>query len=244
MLGVIFYTALIATFALVALKKPSTALVAYICMFGLEQLGQLYIPYLRANTVVTNLYILLLNVFAVAYVYSRGELTAGFRIKGFPVRNASILLMMYAFITLIWTPIEAWGLWKSQLPYFIVSLVLAPLLINRVSDLEDIQKVFVWIGGAIILFFAVVPDWSGRRMQLSGTTEEIGHALALATLSGYLIINCGDLLQKKLDQYRMAYGRNYCVADCGAKHRKPRSVYFFDSYCCAYHAYGLETVYI
>ena len=197
MLGAVFYTVLIVVFAFVTLKKPSTALVAYVCMFGLEQLGQLYIPFLRDNTVITNLYILALNAFAVAYVYLRGEMTAGFRIRGFPVRNLSILLLLYAFLTLNWTPVEdAWDLWKFQLPYFTISLILGRMLINRIGDLEDVQRVLIWSGGAIILFFAVVPDWGNRGLKISGTIEEIELPLALAQLSGYLIITAALYFRK------------------------------------------------
>ena len=188
MVGSFLYIALIVIFAFLTFRKPHAALVAVMCMFGLEQVGQIYIPFLRANGLFTNLFVLFLVAGAVSYTYFSGRLSIGFQYRNCKVRSLSIILFLYAFISLVWTPVDGWNYWRNLWPYIVVSLVMAPLLLNRVSDLAEMQKTFIWVGGVIIVFMAFIPEWSERSLVIEGSDDAIGLPLALAQLAGYLLI--------------------------------------------------------
>ena len=181
MLGGLVYFVLLATFAGLTYRKPHAALVAVLCMFGLEQIGQVYIAFLRTNGLFTNLFVLLLVAFAVFYLYVLGRFSISFRYHDCRVRVYSIALYLFALMSLMWTPVDGWIYWSSQWPYLLVSLIMAPLLINRIGDLEEVQKTFIWVGGAMIVFLAFVPEWGTRSLVISGTAEQMRLPLALAS---------------------------------------------------------------
>jgi len=75
-------------------------------------------------------------------------------------------------------------------------LVLAPLLINRRSDFKDSQETFIWLGGALIVFMAFVPEWGARSLVTSGSGQEMYSPLSLAQLAGYLLITATIYFKK------------------------------------------------
>jgi len=196
MTGGILYIVILATLTVLTFRKPHIALVAVLCMFGLEQLGQLYIPFLRSYGMFTNLYVLLLVGVAVMYLYFSGRLTFSFRYRDNKVRNVALALFLFAFISLAWSRVDGSIYWVATLPYVVVSLIMAPMLINRIDDLEEVQNTFVWMGGALTVFMAFVPTWGVRSLAASATGDEVALPLALAQLSGYLLI-VGTIYLKK-----------------------------------------------
>ena len=190
------YFACLGVLTYLAYRRPPVALVAYICMFGIEQLGQLYLSFVRSYGLFTNLYILTLVAVAVIYTILSGKLTLGFGTRGRKVRNFSVALFVFALVSLIWTPIDAWELWTNQWPYFFVSLMFAPLLINRTDDLDYVQTTLLWIGGAMMIFMAFIPEWGNRSLIISDTGEEIGLPLSLSQLSGYVLITASIFFRK------------------------------------------------
>lgn len=186
--GTILYIAELATLTFLTLRTPHVVLVAFLCMFGLEQLGQLYIPFLRTNALFTNLYVLLLIAIAVTHAYFSGRLTFSFHYQNSKARNIAVALFLFAFISLAWSRVDGWTYWATTWPYIVVSLIMAPMLIDKIGDLEKVQKEFIWLGGALTAFLAFVPDWGARSLLISGTDDKIALPLALAQLSGYLLI--------------------------------------------------------
>jgi hypothetical protein len=75
---------------------------------------------------------------------------------------------------------------------------MAPALLNEIKDLEDVQRTFIWAGGAIAVFLAFVPEWGARAIKMSGSGEEIALPLALAELSGYLLITATIYVKRNI----------------------------------------------
>ena len=188
LLGTAFFVLILAILTVLTLRKPHLALVGVLSMFGLEQLGQLYIPFLRTHGAFTNIYILLLLGVAVALTFRAGSLSSRFTYSNAKVRTFSIALYLYAFLSLTWGPEIAQLNWSSTWPYLVANMVLAPLVISRIEDLEEVQKVFIWLCGSLVLFLAVVPEWAGRSPIVAGTDEGLGVPLSMAQMSGYLLI--------------------------------------------------------
>jgi hypothetical protein len=108
------------------------------------------------------------------------------------------MLFLFAFISLAWSPFDGGlKLWALEWPYLVVSVIMAPALINKLEDLEDVQRTFIWVGGALAVFLAFVPDWKARAVMVPGSSEEIKLPLALAELSGYLLIAATIYLKKE-----------------------------------------------
>jgi len=183
--GLIVYIGVLAILTAMTLHRPAIALAALLCMFGLDQLGYIYHPFFRSNSAFTNLYILLLVAVAVVLAYRPGGLPP---FRHWRVRGLSVGLFLYALLTLAWTPVDGWAYWSAAWPYLIASVLLAPLLLNRESDLPRAHQAFLWFGGIIVLFLATVPDWGGRSLMVTGADEDTGLPLALAQMSGYLLI--------------------------------------------------------
>jgi len=188
MLGAFVYAAILVILSILTIRKPPVALVGILCMFGLEQLGLIYLPFLRTHGTFTNVYILLLVILAVALSYRSGRFAIGINNQHSKVWVLSISLYLFAFLSLTWAPGNPWDNWTAAWPYLIANIILAPLLIGRIDDLEQVQKTFIWLGGSLVLFLAFVPDWGPRSLLIVGTEDDLGLPLALAQMSGYLLI--------------------------------------------------------
>lgn len=196
LLGSAFYALLMAVLTFLTLRRPHLALVGVLTMFGLEQLGQIYIPFLRTHGAFTNIYVLLLLGIAVALTFRSGGLSVGFTYNNIKIRAFSIALYLYAFLSLAWAPDGSQVGWEKAWPYLIANMALAPVVISRIEHLHEIQKAFIWLGGLLVLFLAIVPEWGARSPLIAGTTEDLGIPLSMAQMSGYLLITALVHLKK------------------------------------------------
>lgn len=193
MFGLLVYLAFLATLTVLSLRKPSLALVAILSMYGLEQWGQIHIGFLRENSIFTNLYILLLLGMCVFLSFKSGAFSFQLNRANAKIRLLGIALLLYALLSVIWSPTNATSLiyWQATWPYWLACLVLAPLLIGNIHDLQIAHKYFVSVTGVLVLLLAFVPEWGNRAIVIDsdGVGEETLHLpLALAQLSGYLLI--------------------------------------------------------
>lgn len=94
---------------------------------------------------------------------------------------------------------DAPTLWTSAAPYLFAGILLAPLLIGKLSDLEEVHQAFIFYVGALMLLLAYVPEWGARSMMIAnpdGGDEKIQLPLALSQLSGYLLLVASIYLKK------------------------------------------------
>ncbi len=200
MFGVLVYIGLLAALTYFSLRQPYFALVAILCMFGLEQWGSLYIPFLRESTAFTNVYILLLVGYAAFVAFKRGYFSFTYHPDAARVRALAVLLFAYALFTLLWVNEEANAAsrWLIAGPYLVASIVLAPLLIGRIDDLERVQKGFILAAGVLVLLLAVIPDWDRRVMRVAGSQDAVGFPLTIGQFAGYLLITSAMHVDKRL----------------------------------------------
>lgn len=200
MFGVLVYIGLLAALTYFSLRQPYFALVAILCMFGLEQWGSLYIPFLRENGSFTNIYILLLVGYASFIAFKRGFFSVTYHPDAARVRAMAVLLFAYALFTLLWVNEEANAAsrWIVAGPYLIASILLAPLLIGRIEQLERVQKLFVLAAGILVLLLAIVPDWDMRRMRVAGSQDSVGFPLTIGQFAGYLLITAVMHIDRRL----------------------------------------------
>jgi len=181
------YFLLMVVIFLMAIKSPAYSLVGFLCMFGLEQWGVLYFPAIRAYSQFTNILFLAIVIISVLrnmpYINFKAELDSS------KVRTWSILLFLYAFISVLWSPEDANALafWGDSWPYIVAAIILAPLTIRNLNDCENVQKWVILYGGVLITLFAYVPKWGNRALMINGV-ESLGLPLALSMLSGFILI--------------------------------------------------------
>ncbi len=193
------YIVILSGLTLASLKRGYFAFVAFLCLFGLEQWGMLYIPYLRSHPLLTNIAVFL--VLALAIVIRPPSLN----IKGanFKIRIWGVLLIGYAFISHLWAPPDASAVakWNSAWPYLVSGLFLTTIVIKSIDDLELAYKWFVLIGGFLLVLFAFVPVWQNRHIIISGDYNigtKLALPLTLAQLSGYVLITAVFSYKKKI----------------------------------------------
>jgi hypothetical protein len=188
MLGIIVFATVLSVLSVLTISRPHIAIVGLLCMFGLEQLGQIYIPFLRTYGTLTNLYVLILLIIALGLTYRSQKFIARPNCRQSKVAFLSTVLYVVALVTLLWTPVDGWAYWKATWPYLIAHILIAAMLIRQLDDLEQVQKTFIWLGGIVLLFMATVPDWGNRSLIVAGEDEDLGLPLGLAQMSGYLLI--------------------------------------------------------
>ena len=188
MLGLAVYLLALAFLTVATIRAPHLSLVGVLCMFGLDQIGQLSSPFLRSHGALLNIYILGLVGSAVLLKYRNNKFQLGFKYQACKVRVLSVLLYLLAFLSLVWAPPNSLSYWSNQWPYIIASIALPPLLLTKLSDLKEIQRTLVWVGGILLLYLTIVPHWGERSLVIPGSTEKLQLPLALAQLSGYVLI--------------------------------------------------------
>ncbi len=182
----VFFVLMVAI-VLLAMKSPAYSLVGLLCMFGLEQWGVIYFPAIRSYSQFINIFFLLLIVVSVLrnmpYINFHAEMSNS------RIRKLSVLLFIYAFISILWAPEDANALsiWEGSWPYIVAAIIFAPLTIRNLRDYENVQKWLILYGGVLITLFAYVPKWGNRALVINGV-ESLGLPLALSMLSGFILI--------------------------------------------------------
>lgn len=198
MVGLITYISVLVLLIVLIIKRPSTSLVALLCMFALEQWGMLYIKVLRTHPTLTNIIILILVALAAFLAYGKGRQAN--LLSNYVIRITSIALLTYAFITINWSPAQdyAYSTWFNKWPYLISALFLVPITIRNNEDLLTAQKYFIYIGGFLLILLATIPKWELRSISTEELKETIALPLSLAQMSGYCLICAAVHFQKKV----------------------------------------------
>lgn len=183
----IVYLVLMAVIVTAIVIRPYYALVGLLSMFALEQWGILYYPIVRSYGQLTNILFLSLLIFSVLRRFQSISFAATF--SDIKVRFLGALLIALAAFSLLWTPadVDVFSIWRKALPYMIAAIILAPLVFRSVSEMQSAQIGLIYYAGFLLLLFAFIPQWHNRRLFI-GYDEELALPLALAQLSGYVMI--------------------------------------------------------
>lgn len=189
MIAVATYVFIAVILVVAIYRAPVIAIAPVLCMFGLEQWAQAMSPFFTRFNTVTNLLVGALVVFGLTLMFLRGrDISLSYSAAGWLV----LLLFFYAFTSLLWAPNPdmVMHLWSSRLPYIMITLVLAPLLINSVSDAQKMCWSVLLLGAPLVIMVLIFVDWEGRGIVLAGGAETAtgatGNPLALSQMAGYV----------------------------------------------------------
>lgn len=178
------------------LRKPNYTIVLMLAMFGIEQTLQAYFPILAGGFGwFTNVAIGLLALVAVFNRYVQGgQLTNGYFNAAF---WALITLYFYSWLNSFPSPSRdrALTMNASGWPYWIMLIVLAPMLLGSIAEFRRIVIVFMVVGIIFTLFLVLNPaagyEGSGRLRVDLDAVAGLGHRsnpLALGTMGGMLLV--------------------------------------------------------
>jgi hypothetical protein len=180
---------------LYVLWRPHWAVVLILVMFPLEQLMQAYIPALVTRSWLGNLVVALIAGFAVMVRVMRGEQI--FRGYLNPVTLSILGLYALAWISLLYTPSFELALLLLQngWEYFVLMLLLAPLLVRNMAHFRDLMTGVMFSGTIIAILIMLNPNTSyyGGRLGLDlGMSDHgkqlLGNPLAIAEMGGLMAI--------------------------------------------------------
>lgn len=181
---------LLAILIVLGLLRPIWALVMVITMYTLEQLLQssggpfLAIPALTNITVAA-----VASIAALRVVATQPRPFAGYFNRAWMV---TFVIFAWSVLSLLWTPSPDSGgkLVSGGIPYFILFVVTAPMLVLDVASLARLGRGVLLLGGAIAAALVTNPEfrsWSGRQIfMLAGSV--MSNPLATGELGGTLII--------------------------------------------------------
>lgn len=183
------YTLLVAGLIIGVLRSPSVALVGVLCMFGLEQWAQASEPFFLNHQSYTNITIGVLVVFGlVMNIIKSRRICANYPTLGWLVMG----LFCYALVSASWAPrIDiSYSLWAKAWPYIVTVVVLSPLLITSVKDLEPVIKLIVTMGGILAVLLTFDVEWYHRRIVLANSFSGgvYGNPLTVSQMAGNVII--------------------------------------------------------
>lgn len=177
--GLATYAACVALLFIGTLWRAPVAVAAVLCMFGLDQLGQISHPWLLQHQTFTNYVVGVLLLLGLAR-------KRGGALQSLPGSKIwlAVLLYIYALTSLLWTSVPelAWKQWHAAGPYVAVALA-CPLL---VTSLDDMRLALRWtsvIGLTLAFVVLMFGQWGIRGLMVGSHADET-NPLALASLAG------------------------------------------------------------
>ncbi|MBV1929200.1 MAG: hypothetical protein KUG81_06775 [Gammaproteobacteria bacterium] len=186
-------------------KNPSAAFAFMLCSFALEQ-------WLQSKDAFFLLHGSLINISAGAIVLAAlalRQLRNNGKIRNNPATTWLIFaLYSYAAISILWSPVPeiSSSNYMHYLPYILLTIAIAPLLINNEEDAYNIIKYLVFFGGTLTVLLLFFTDWGYRRIAFaSDLVQGRANPLAIANLAGYVLFASILLnLKKENNIWRLA----------------------------------------
>lgn len=171
------------------LFRPGWAFAAIMLLFPLEQVIQTFLPFFVSYGQFLN--------YAVGITAVSSLITAAMRgrpvIRGYlniPALGA-ILLYALACTSLMWSPqlYPVKEVLLFNMPPVILAIVFSPMILNKLDDVRDFCRAFLFIGTIMAILVMVNPNrlnvWGRLKLDLGGVES---NPLALSDLGGSLII--------------------------------------------------------
>lgn len=189
----IIYFGLIGFLGLAVLRRPSVALAAILCMFGLEQWAQSKQEFYYEHNLLTN-------------VLAAGLLGWAILVK--PVKGQGIFthypkvafviagLFAWSAVSILWSQGSGFAVdnWKGHAPYLLTIIALLPLAVATLDDLRGGLMMTLAVGSVILGLLLFDTEWRGREISLQrgvmmGTiVSDHGNPLAVASLAGWVAL--------------------------------------------------------
>ncbi len=179
-------TTLVVPFALVS---GATALGLLFVGPSFEAALQLYVPVLTANQLLFNFGLAGLCGVSLVLGLLRGELSLANAFNGASV--PMLLLIMLSLVSMNWSggDVESRRFITGSIPYSILYLGIAPLLIGRLADMRRIAVTVCIVGAAVALAIVLNPNVTLQTGRLDANLGGFRiNPLALGFLGGMLFI--------------------------------------------------------
>lgn len=188
-LGAILIFVIVAAFV-VAIFRPWLAFVMVICWPILEQALQSYFLIFVTIRPLFNFMIAgLVAVSVLGRFLRRPELFQG---AFNPVAKFTLAFCVLSLISIMWSPDfeNGWFLSASMVPYKLLYLLLAPLLISTLEEFRATRIPMIAIGSAALLIFLLGPtaELEGTRLMLKYSAGEKGNAGAIGDLGTIVML--------------------------------------------------------
>jgi putative inorganic carbon (HCO3(-)) transporter len=197
MLGLFTYLGLLTALTIGTMLRPAIGVAGVLCLFGLKQWGQTTTTIFAEHPLVTNVAVAVLVIVGVIRVAFKRQCLFC-RIPPAAIFVAAMYL--YAFMTTVWALDTQRSLdeWATLGPYIATIALLAPLLVD---DLTDVRAAFLWtmyVGGAICFLVLVFGSWGYRGLELgTGSDTSETNPLALASLAGTVMLTSSMFILQK-----------------------------------------------
>ena len=182
--GFATYVACIALLFTGTLYRAPVAIAAVLCMFGLDQLGQISHPWLLQRSTFTNYVV---GVLVLLALFRRRESIVQL-LASYPKQLwLTLALYSYALISLLWTsmPSAGWEQWQANGPYIVVVALVSPLLIVDAGELRLALRWTALIGLLLATVIMVFGEWGIRGLIVGGgSSAQESNPLALAGFAG------------------------------------------------------------
>lgn len=184
----ISFVLVLAVLAVGVLRKPAVAIPATICLFGLEQWGEVSGAALARHNTFTNYAIGVLVLIALGRRILKWECI----VCGLPSAYWLVLaLFTYAVSTLAWSSnsLVVVHQWQLAFPYIATFIVLTPLLVARSEDLATAARWLIVVGGTISVAMIFFAKWGRRGVMLDPQYHfREANPLAIASMAGQVAL--------------------------------------------------------
>ena len=163
-----------------ALVSSAGAMVALLLMLLLELALQGTFQVFRSIPALGNLLVAGLAAFSAASILARTERPlAGYFNR---VSISVFLIFAWSWISLLWTPADSLPAGRElsatgayilieAFPYFLVYIVMAPLLIRTMSDWERVCRFMLWLGPLVALAIVLNPEFAIKQGRLGTSID-------------------------------------------------------------------------
>jgi hypothetical protein len=178
---------------LLSLWRPSWTIAVVLAMFPLEIMLQSGVPLFRDRPMIFNFAVAGLAAVAIVRSVLAGE--SPLRNLANPATFAALGFYLWGYLSSLWSPDPEIGmsLTVSGVPYWILFLLLAPMLVPRAEILGPMCTSILVVGAATTAVIMVDPNFGfyAGRFGVQISLSERTNPLALGTLGGTMMVIAG-----------------------------------------------------
>lgn len=185
MLSLVAFVVVVASIVVWSLVRPNFALAVVLCLFALDQWAGIAHPLFASRSWIINVLLAGVVAAAVARDLLRGRRA---RIRVSKTFLLVLILYTYAWVSNQWSPYGPQR-WIELLPYLVLYLGLAPVLVREIGDLRTPLLGFLAMGALVLVALLAFAEF-GRRgliVQIAGVAEETP-PLALGQFAGTVLL--------------------------------------------------------
>jgi hypothetical protein len=175
---------------LMAVRDAAWALALVVSMYALEQALQASSGIFMRITPLANVCVALTAGLSV--VLNLQSQDRPFRGYATPVFSVAIGFFVWAMISLLWTPAfeAAWGLTRWGIPYVVLFLMVAPLLIDGMASLDRFFRAFLILGSITTILILINPAFTVKLGRLGVDLDSTvrTNPLVIGELGGLMIL--------------------------------------------------------